>query len=588
MNHIKILFKITALLLLISVFSCKDENENKIIIIETTDLHGVILPYDFIEKKDLKVSLANISTYIKKTKKENSAVILLDNGDNLQGQPLVYYYNFIDTVSTHINAEVMNYLGYSASSVGNHDIEAGHPVYDRLIKQYGFPLLAANAVNKITGKPYFKPYTIINEKGFRILVFGMITPEVPTWLPPELYSGIEFREMVETAKKWMPELRKENADLIVGLFHSGWDEGYGENLPGESHHDENGSAAVAKEVPGFDIILTGHDHKVLNKKIINSAGDSVLILDGGSRAEKIARADIVFTQGKTAGKIKKHISGQIIDVDNYPVDGEFIAKFGNQKKIINEFVGKKIATFRSEVSSRDAFFGPSAFVDMIHKIQLDITHADISFAAPLSFDVRIAAGPVTVGDMFKLYRFENMLYTMELSGSEIRKYLEFSYSGWLSTMKGPGDHLIKIRVDNAGNPVLKNGFAWLVNQPYNFDSAAGIDYIVDVSKPEGERVRIKSLSDGTPFDPMKIYKVAVNSYRGNGGGGHLTNGAGIAANEIPKRLIASTDKDLRYYILKYLESEKVVNPAASDNWKIIPENWASRAGKKDYRLLFGK
>lgn len=588
MKLIKLLFKLPALLLLIFTFSCKHEIENKIIILETTDLHGAILPYDFIEKKDLKVSLANISTYIKETKKENSPVILLDNGDNLQGQPLVYYYNFIDTVSTHINAGVMNYLGYGAASVGNHDIEAGHSVYDRLVKQYGFPLLAANAVNKKTGKPYFKPYTVFNEKGLRILVFGMITPEVPTWLPPELYSGIEFREMTETAGKWMPELKKENADVIVGLFHSGWDEGNGGNSAGESHHDENGSAAVVKDVPGFDIILTGHDHKVVNKKIVNSAGDTVLILDGGSRAEKIARADIVFTRGKMPGKIKKHISGKIIDVDNYPVDGEFISKFGNQKKIISEYVGKKIATFRSEVSSRDAFFGPSAFVDMIHKIQIEITNADVSFAAPLSFDVRIEAGPVTVGDMFKLYRFENMLYTMEMSGSEIRKYLEFSYSGWLNTMKGPGDHLIKFRVDNGGKPVLKNGFAWLVNQPYNFDSAAGIDYTVDVTKPEGERVRIRSMSDGAPFDPAKTYKVAVNSYRGNGGGGHLTNGAGIPGNELPKRLIASTDKDLRYYILKYLETVKVVDPAASDNWKIIPENWASMAGKKDYRLLFGK
>ncbi len=122
-----------------------------ITILQTTDVHGVILPYDFIEKKEIKASLASVSSYLKKVRDNITSVILLDNGDNLQGQPPVYYYNFIDTISPHLNAEVMNFLDYDAGTVGNHDIEAGHSVYDRLVKEYNFPLLAANAVNKITG-----------------------------------------------------------------------------------------------------------------------------------------------------------------------------------------------------------------------------------------------------------------------------------------------------------------------------------------------------------------------------------------------------------------------------------------------------
>ena len=132
----------------------------------------------------------------------------------------------------------------------------------------------------------------------------------------------------------------------------------------------------------------------------------------------------------------------------------------------------------------------------------------------------ISKGPITVGDIFKLYRFENMLYTMELSGEEIQKYLEYSYSGWFNTMKGPADMLLNWTGKN-GKPTVTNGRAWLRNQPYNFDSAAGIDYIVDVSKPAGERIKISGFTDGRPFEKNKIYKVAVNSYRGNGGGGHL-------------------------------------------------------------------
>jgi 2',3'-cyclic-nucleotide 2'-phosphodiesterase/3'-nucleotidase len=584
---VKIYRYLITFLLFVILTACSRQNKQVLTILETTDVHGVILPYDFIENEDLKASLANVSTYVKKVRRKNKSVLLLDNGDNLQGQPEVYYYNFIDTLSPHFNAEVMSYMGYDAGTVGNHDIEAGHAVYDRLAGEYPFPLLAANAVDIKTGKPYFKPYTVFMRHGLRIAVFGLITPEVPSWLPPELYSGIRFTDMVETARTWMPIIQGEKPDLIIGLFHSGWDEGDSDDTSA-SHHDENGSAAVAHEVPGFDIILTGHDHKVVNRKIINSEGDSVLILDGGSRAGKIARADITFTADKATGKKEIKLSGKIINVGNYPADPDFMKKFGHQKKVIGDYVNKVIATSESSVSSRDSYFGPSAFVDMIHAIQLEITRAEISFAAPLSFDVEIPAGPVTVGEMFKLYRFENMLYTVEMTGDEIKKYLEFSYDGWLNTMTGPDDHLLKFRLNKEGKPVMNNGSGWLKNQPYNFDSAAGIDYVVDVSKPDGNRISIISLSDGTPFDAGKIYKVAVNSYRGNGGGGHFSNGAGINADDLHKRLIASTERDLRYYILQSFEERKVINPVANENWKIIPEEWVKKARKKDYRLLFEK
>jgi 2',3'-cyclic-nucleotide 2'-phosphodiesterase/3'-nucleotidase len=263
-------------------------------------------------------------------------------------------------------------------------------------------------------------------------------------------------------------------------------------------------------------------------------------------------------------------------------------KFEEQKNRLLDYVNRKIAVSEATISTRESYFGSSPFVDMIHSIQLAITGADISFAAPLSFDVSIPAGPVTVGDMFKLYRFENLLYTMKMSGSEIKKYLEFSYADWLNTMKGPGDRLLKFRLDNKGRPVIRNGEAWLRNQPYNFDSAVGIDYTVDVRRKEGDRIVVKSFSDGNPFEPDRIYTVAINSYRGNGGGGHLTAGAGIPKDELPQRLIRSTEKDLRYYILKDLEEKGKVHPFAYNNWKIIPEKWASKAKSADYDLLFGK
>jgi 2',3'-cyclic-nucleotide 2'-phosphodiesterase / 3'-nucleotidase len=573
-------------ILIALLVSCSVARPKNISIIETTDIHGVILPYDFTEKQKLNVSMASSYDYIKKVRGEKDATFLLDNGDNLQGQPEVYYYNFIDTTSPHFLSQVMNYMAYDAGTVGNHDIETGHAVYDRLAKEYNFPLLAANAVDIKSGKPYFKPYTIIERKGVKIAVFGMVTPAIPNWLPSELYSGIEFKSMVETAKKWMPSILAEKPDIVVGLFHSGWDKNESK-LQQTDNLNENGSATVAYNVPGFDIIFNGHDHKVANEKFVNSAGDTVLILNGGSRSEKLAEADITILSGKAKGKKSLKMTGKILNVADYKPDPDFIKKFEPQSKIIDEYVNRVIGNSTATITSRDAYFGSCAFIDMIHKIQLEITGADISFAAPLSFDVQINKGPITVGDMFKLYRFENMLYTMNLTGEEIQKYLEYSYGGWLNTMKGPEDVLLRLRTGNDGKPVLSNGKAYFKNQSYNFDSAAGINYTVDVSKPEGSRIVITGFTDGRPFEKNKTYKVAVNSYRGNGGGGHFTEGAGISKDDLRKRLISSTDRDLRYYILKSIEEKKTVSPEPLNNWKIIPENWVRSAKNSEYSLLFG-
>jgi 2',3'-cyclic-nucleotide 2'-phosphodiesterase/3'-nucleotidase len=583
-SNISLLFKLLIFLLLVS---CSGTGKKSISIIETTDVHGVILPYDFIEKEKMDFSMASSFNYIKQIRKAKDITLLLDNGDNLQGQPEVYYYNFIDTVKPHFVAEVMNYMRYDAGTVGNHDVETGHAVYDRLVKAYNFPLLAANAIDIKTAKPYFKPYQIIEKEGIKIAVLGLVTPAIPNWLPQELYSGIEFKDMVETARKWMPVILNEKPDLVVGLFHSGWDR-TGGKLQNTDNLNENGSAAVAYNVPGFDIIFNGHDHKLANEKFVNSIGDTVLILNGGSRSEKLAEADIIFTSGKIKGKRHIKIAGKIINVADFKPDPEFITKFMPQYKTIDEYVNRVIGNSSATITSRDAYFGSSAFVDMIQTIQLEITGADISFAAPLSFDVKINKGPITVGDMFKLYRFENMLYTMSLSGEEIEKYLEYSYSEWLNTMKGPDDLLLKLRTGKDGRPTLINDKAWFRNQSYNFDSAAGINYTVDVSKPEGARIKIKGFTDGRPFEKNKMYKVAVNSYRGNGGGGHFTEGAGIPKDELRKRLVSSTDRDLRYYILKSIEANKSINPVPLNNWKIIPEKWVKTAMSSEYTQLFGR
>lgn len=555
------------------------EREVRLKIVQTSDVHGNYYPYNFITQKDWAGSLARVHAFVQKereTYKDN--LILLDNGDILQGQPTAYYYNYIDTVSPHLCAEMMNYMDYDAGNMGNHDVETGRRVFDRWISECDFPVLGANIIDTATGETHLKPYKVMERDGVKIVVLGMITPAIPAWLSENLWKGLRFDDMEQTAKKWMKVIReKENPDLVIGLFHAGQDA-----FLMSGKYNENASLNIAKNVPGFDMVLMGHDHARECKKIANVAGDSVLVINPASNA--LVVSDIDVTIKLKGGKVQhKDIKGVLSATQDYGVSEEFMQKFAPQYAVVEQFVSKKIGTFTETISTRPAFFGPSAFIDFIHSLQLDISGADISLAAPLSFDAEIKKGDIRVSDMFNLYKYENMLYVMTLSGKEIKGVLEESYYMWTNQMKSPQDHLLWFKEKRREGAEDRASFQ---NFSFNFDSAAGIIYTVDVTKPKGEKITIVSMADGTPFDLDKTYKVALNSYRGNGGGELLTKGAGIPQEQLKDRIIFSTDKDLRFYLMNYIEKKGALDPRALNQWKFIPEEWTVPAAKRDYRHLF--
>ena len=572
--------------IILSCHSCKFKPDSvKITIVETSDVHGAIFDYNFITSKKSDGSLSKVYTYLSNIK-DTTELILVDNGDILQGQPTVYYYNFVNNKENHICSKVMNYMQYDAATVGNHDIEAGHDVYDRLTKEFNFPWLAANAKNKKTGKPYFTPYTVINKQGFKIAFLGLITPGVPNWLPEELWEGIEFEDMVESAKKWVPIImKKEKPDILVGLFHSGYNYNY-ENSDYNTYKNENASLIVAKQVPGFDIVFIGHDHLSRNEKIKNIEDQEVLILGPTSGARQVAIANVELNLNKT-GTFEKKIQGNIVEINLYDSDSIFNSKFKTEFQEVKEFVSRKVGENEVEMDAFEAIFGPSAFLDFIHDVQLELSGAQISFAAPLSFKDKINKGPIYVSDLFKLYKFENFLYTIKMTGSEIDKYLEYSVSNWFNTMDDHNDNLLLFEKDENGKLNFSERYQSykLKSNFYNFDVASGIMYTVNVSMPNGEKVEIESFVDGKTFYSDSTYTVAINSYRGNGGGGHLKYGVGLTDEQLIERRISSTEKDIRYYMMKWIEEKRTINPKLKNNWKIEPYDWWIVAKENDKKLL---
>lgn len=573
--------RLATVFLLFCYFISTTMSQTKIVeirVLQTSDVHGSFFPYDFIDRKPADGSMARVSSYVKELRKEyGNKLLLLDNGDILQGQPTCYYCNYIKPSMPNVAASVINYMGYDAQTVGNHDIETGHAVYDKWIREVKCPMLGANVIDTSTGQPYLKPYTIFIRDGVRIAVIGMLTPAIPNWLSYNLWEGMRFDDMVESARYWIEYVKeKERPDVVIGLFHSGWDGGITTNK-----YQENETLRIAQDVPGFDLILYGHDHKS-NKHVVKNAIGETLCMNPSSNAEYVCDASIKITFEK--GSItSKTVTGRLADIRQQPVDKDFMEHFKSDIDSVNAFVNRKIGTFTNSVYTRDSYFGNSAFCDFIHNLQLEITGADISFNAPLSFDACIKAGDIHVSDMFNLYKYENQIYVLRMTGKEIHDYLEMSYALWTNTMAGPDDHIMLL--DQNGNGSSGYGFK---NLAFNFDSAAGIDYEVDVTKPEGNKIKIKCMSDGSPFDETKWYMVAMNSYRGNGGGELLTKGAGIPHDSLQSRIVYESERDQRYYLMKEIEKAGTMTPRPNTNWRFVPEEWTSEAIRRDKALLFGR
>lgn len=585
---IRLSILLTGMVLLLSIASSCDSKPDRasVTIYCTSDVHGTYFNYDLKRDKEARSSLSNVSAYMKQARKQDSTgIILLDNGDFLQGQPTNYYYNVIDTTQVNVAAQILNYLKYDAGSVGNHDIETGHSVYDKITREYNFPWLSANTIDETTGKSYFKPYTVLERNGVKIAILGLTTPGIPKWLPKHLWKGLQFEDMIETAKIWVPQIQQEEKpDVLIGLFHSGVDYNYaGENE--QTPNNENAGVLVAQQVDGFDVVILGHDHQEYIKEITNNAGHKVLIFNPKSHATYLGKITIDLTRKNN--EYEKTFNSELISLADVPQDTAYNDHFAPQLDEVKTFVNTELGEFTATMSGRDGIFGPSAFTDFIHNAQLAVTDADISFSTVLQMDATINKGPVTMRDMFNLYSFENGLYTMTFSGAEIDKYLEYASDLQYNTMTTENDHLLKFKTDSTGSPAVnKKGRYDLANPFFNFSCAAGIKYTVDVTKAPGQRVTILSMSDGTTFDENKTYRVAINSYRGNGGGGHLSQGIGLSKEEVESRIADIKEKDVRFYLIEYIKQKETLTPECRNDWKVIPEKWFQKGKERDYKLIY--
>lgn len=582
---------IVALLATVLIISCSKKASRKdadVTLIYTTDVHGQMLNYDFYQKKPGIESLSNVMSYVRKCREENpKGVVLIDNGDLIEGCPSMYYYNYVAIRQEHLATRVLSYMNFDVVNLGNHDLEGGEAVYyDHLKAGYSMSLLSANAIDTRTDEPMFQPYCIIERKGFRIAILGLITADVPNWIPLSKIPHLRFESMQETARHWIPIIEeREQPDMIIGLFHSGREEVMLQDDKGQDYVD--GAMITARKVRGFDALLIGHDHLVMTDTIINNFGDTIPVLQPANHAKELGRMDLHLTQDiKANGHVRADISMKRINTAEIDTDPDYDKAFQTETDKINDFLDRSVEQPIAEMDGLKSLTGPSEIMDLIHSVQLSASYADISLASCMSSFSKIQGGTLSMRQLFSIYKYENQMTKMWMTGEEIRQFLEFGYGRQYNHMTSAKDHLLNFKLKANGDTIMGRFGPELVTPQYNYTSAAGINYVVDVRKPAGQRVTITSMADGSAFIPERRYDVVLSSYQAAGGGGFLRQGLGWSTSEIDRHTIITTVKDMRYFIQQYLQGVNRGSKAPLlGKWEVVPSAWFAANCDRDAELL---
>ena len=515
----------------------------QITILGTTDLHGNINPIDYYTNKPDNRGIAKVATLIKRVRKEQPNVVLIDSGDTIQGSPLESFHGRKNNQPRDPMMLIMSALNYDAMTVGNHEYNFGLKVLEKARSEAKFPWLSANTYDKATQKPHYKPYLVKEVAGVKIGILGLTTPGVPQWDNPPNYAGLEFHEPLAEARKWVPILREEEkVDIVAIAMHMGLEEDLrtGEVNPGQIPH-ENEAIAIAKEVPGVDVIFMGHTHREVPSLYING----VLLTQANHWGRHLARADFYLQRAGAGWRVYAKSARTIAADDRVEPDPEVVKLAEPYDQETQGWLSRVIGESAEELTARDARFRDTAILDLIQKVQLEAGKADVSMVASFNADARIAKGPVSVRDIAGLYVYENTLAVLEVTGQQLKDALEHSakYYGPYVPGKRPNE-LINDKIP-----------------AYNFDIAEGVTYELDISKPIGQRIQNLRFR-GQPLSLTRKLRLATNNYRVNGGGGYdMYKNAPV---------VYRSSEEIRELIIDWLEKNKTVPVTPNNNWRIVP------------------
>ncbi|MEW6422282.1 MAG: 2',3'-cyclic-nucleotide 2'-phosphodiesterase, partial [Deinococcota bacterium] len=572
-------------------------------ILETTDLHTNALGYDYYQDKPTgEFGLEYTATLIKQARDQKRNTLLYDNGDLIQGNPLGDFVARVQPLkpgNMHPMHAAMRVLKYDAGNLGNHEFNYGLPFLQQVVAAAPMPIVSANTYKDDgTGKPgenAFTPYLIqrkvVYDEGGRpyvlnVGVIGFLPPQIVQWDKANLDGKIVTTDIVEAARKFVPEMKARGADIIVAVAHSGISADY---QPGQ----ENVATELTK-VPGIDVVLSGHSHQefpgpvyksipgaditkgTINGKPVVMAGfwgndlgivdlklnydrkaQKWTVVDGTASIrpiwDKAAKKSLVTPDPRIANAVRQAHEGTLAYVRGKVAD--LAAPITSYWALVQDDPSVQL------VSNAQAAYVKAALSNTPYK-DLPVLSAAAPFKAGgrggASYYTDIPAGTLAIKNVADLYVYPNTVQAVLVTGAQLQEWLERS-AGQFKQID-PNKTEPQTLVDDSF-------------PTYNFDVIDGVTYEIDVTQPsrygsKGELVnpsahRVKNLMyQGKPIDPNQQFVVATNNYRASGGG----NFPGLNG----KNIILQAPDETRQAIIKYFQDQKTVNPTADGNWKLTP------------------
>ncbi|RMB60210.1 bifunctional metallophosphatase/5'-nucleotidase [Tessaracoccus antarcticus] len=555
----------------------------------TTDVHGHVYNWDYFANAEYSkeadvLGLTRVSSYVNDVREEvgPESVVLMDSGDVIQGTPLTYYYGFgegrravLSGEEEHPMAQAFRHIGYDTLGIGNHEFNYGLDMlkaYQRdLHTDEGGPaLLGANVIDVATGEPWLEPYKIIERTidgtTVKVGVIGLVTPGVRIWDKQNVDGILEFRDLVETAKEWVPIVAAQ-ADVVVINAHSGKgdapDDGYDEQAL-----YENAINNVAHQVPGIDYILFGHTHRDDPETIItNVAGEKVLLTQPYYWARSITRTTVKLVQDTDGqGWMVDWSEGNAphaVATYGYEISSEDQSLkdlLADKHQAAIDYVNRPVADSVAELKAETSRYEDTPIIDFINRVQTETVAAAlgkdlgdatlVSIAAPFSRTAVFPKGKVSIRDIAGLYIYENTLMAVELTGAQLRDYLEYS-AKYFNQVKEGATFDPEVGTNAGDEP------------DYNYDILSGLNYSIDISQPVGKRITGLTYPGGKPVGDGDAFVMALNNYRASGGGGfpHVAD-AKVVYNE---------QREIRQLLIEWASARGVIDPADFfvKNWGLI-------------------
>jgi 2',3'-cyclic-nucleotide 2'-phosphodiesterase / 3'-nucleotidase len=540
-------------------------HELELTLLATTDLHGRVQDWDYFRDAPYRESsgdatgLARVASVVESVRAEKGedSVLVVDNGDFLQGTPLTYFYARQEPVTEtglpHPMAVAYDAIGYDAQVAGNHEYNYGLDLLEAYTDEVDHPVLGANVVDVATGRPYHDPYTLerVHVKGHKpvtVGILGLTTPGSAIWDRGNVEGRLEFRDMVETAQEWVPKVAAR-ADVVVVLSHAGADgsSSYGPEVP-----TENPSAEIAATVPGIDVMVIGHSHRDVPSQVVRNevTGEDVLLTQPYRWGATVSQVDIGLRKVRGQWDVVG-TEASAIRTRDFPEHPAVLAATEPYHRATVDYVNQVVATSTEELSAVTSRYEDTAILDYIQHVQTETVRAAmagteredlpvLSIAAPFSRTAVFPAGDVTVRDIAGLYIYDNTLEAVELTGAQLRDYLEYS-----------ARYFQQVPATGAVDPEAVTGAGGTPD--YNYDTVSGVEYDLDVSRPAGERVTRLVHTDGTAVADDDRFVVAVNNYRRSGGGNfpHVSTAP----------VVYDEQQEIRQLLIEWAQERGVIDPA---------------------------